>query len=115
VSSLETLRKAKRKVQPCEISTGTVYVISLSSRGRASYMELVTKNGGKSPPMHEIAALGLSEEDGKLAYDLSSEEGRAALASDADAIDGDDWQKIALKVLQVSGMTKDAVEEAEKN
>jgi hypothetical protein len=115
VSSLEVLRKAKRKVHACEISTGTVHVMSLSSPGRVAYMEMVTKNGGKSPPMHEIAALGLVDEDGKLCYDLSAEADRAALAQDAKDIEGDDWQKIAMKILEVSGLTKEAREEAEKN
>jgi hypothetical protein len=113
MSTLEVLRKAKRKVHPCEISTGTVYVKSMGSVERAAYSARVTK--GDMPPMHEIAALGLCDEDGTICYDLSKEESRRQLDADKLDIDGDDWQKIALKIFEVSGLTKEAREESEKN
>jgi hypothetical protein len=78
-------------------------------------MAVMARFGAQNLPMHEIAALGLCDEDGKLCYDLTQEQDRTALSEDAKTIDGEDWQKIATKVFEVSGMGKEAKEEAEKN
>lgn len=111
MSTRDIIRKAKPKVHPCEISSGTLFVRALSSGGRAAYLAMVTKCQPGSPPTHDIAALGLCEEDGELCYDPADEKGMAELRE----MDGDDAQKVALKIFEVSGLTKEAAEKAEKN
>lgn len=110
MSARDVLRKSKPKVYPCEISGGTVHVRALSGAGRAAYLALVKKHDPVTPPTHEIAALGLCEEDGTPAYELENEKQMQELGE----TDGDDLQKIAQKIFEVSGLTKDTAEEAEK-
>jgi hypothetical protein len=111
MSTRDAVRKAKPKVHACEISGGTVHVRALSSGGRSAYLALVTKHKPDSPPTHEIVALGLCENDGAPSYDPASEKDMAELRE----LDGVDAEKVALKIFEVSGLTKDAAEAAEKN
>lgn len=115
MSTRDVLRKAKPKFYPCEISGGTVHVRALSGAGRAAYIELVRKYDPATPPTHEIAALGLCESDGTLTYDSDDEKERAKLLAELSQVDGEDLQKISLKIFEVSGLTKDAAEDASKN
>lgn len=65
--------------------------------------------------MFEIAALALCEADGAPCYPLDKEvaEWQKEIADLAD-LDGADLEKIALKLFEVSGLTKDSTEQAEK-
>lgn len=111
MSTRDVIRKAKPKVHPCEISTGTTHVHALSSGGRAAYLALVAKHKPGSTPTHEIAALGLCEDDGTQSYDPTNEKDMAELFE----MDGVDAETVALKIFEVSGLTKTAAENAEKN
>ena len=111
MSTRDVIRKAKPKVHACEISTGTVHVRALSSGGRAAYLALVEKNKPGSPPTHDIVALGLCEENGAVAYDVANEKDMDELRE----LDGVDAEKIAIRIFEVSGLTKSAAEAAEKN
>lgn len=111
MSTRDVIRKAKPKIHECEISGGIVYVRALSSGGRSAYLAIVEKHKPASAPTHDIVALGLCEEDGTSSYDPSDEKGMAELRE----LDGVDAEKIALKIFEVSGLTKAAAESAEKN
>jgi hypothetical protein len=111
MSTRDAVRKARPKVHPCEISSGTVHVRALSSGGRSAYLALVAKYQPGSPPTHDIAALGLCEDDGSQSYDPTSEKDMAELRE----MDGVDAESVALRIFEVSGLTKAAAEGAEKN
>lgn len=110
MSTRDLLRSAKPKVHSIEISIGTVHVLSLTGGGRAAYLDLVAKHEPKPAPTHEIAILGLCHENGQLEFDLSKEQDVADVA----LMDGEDLQKIVLKLFEVSGLSKQSAESAEK-
>lgn len=110
MSTREILRRAKPKVHPCDICSGTVHVRALSGAGRAAYLALAAKHEPGLPPSHEIVALALCEEDGILSYDYANPRDITELSE----VDGDDLQKIVAKIFEVSGLTKEALETAEK-
>lgn len=111
MSTRDVIRKAKPKVHSCEISSGTVHVRALSSGGRSAYLALSAKHQPGIPPTHDVVALGLCEEDGSPAYDPADERGMSELRE----MDGRDAEAVALKIFEVSGLTKTAAENAEKN
>lgn len=110
MSTRDVLRKAKPKIHPCEISSGTVYVRAFSGAGRSAYLALVRKHENAEVPSASIASLGLCEEDGALAYEIDKEKDMEELSG----TDGDDLKKICLKIFEVSGLSATATEEAEK-
>lgn len=110
MSTRDLLRAAKPKVHPVAISIGTVHIRSLTGGGRAAYMDLVAKYDPKPVPTHEIAILGLCHESGQHEFDLEKDEDVAEVAG----MDGDDLQKIVLKLFEVSGLSKESAESAEK-
>lgn len=110
MSTRDVLRKAKPRVHQIEISAGSVYIRALSGIGRAAYVDLVSKHRPGSPPLHEIAALALCEEDGAIAYDSKNEKDLAELAD----VDGADLQKIVLALFDFSGLSTSADGDAEK-
>jgi hypothetical protein len=111
MSTRDVLRKSKPKVAAVEISSGQVFVRALSGAGRSAYMDLVKSADPNAPAVHRIAALGLCEEDGALVYRVDDE----AAIKELGESDGDDLQKIALKLFEISGLASKSVEEAEKN
>lgn len=110
MSTRDLLKAAKPKVHPVEISIGTVHVRALTGGGRAAYLDLVAKYEPKPVPTHEIAILGLCHENGQHEFELSKPDD----VSDVAGMDGDDLQKIVLKLFEVSGLSKESAEAAEK-
>lgn len=110
MSTRDVLRKAKPKVHSVDISSGTVYVRALSGGGRDAYLDLVKESEPKGPPSHRVAALGLCEEDGTLSYDTADKKQMDELHQ----VDGEDLQKISMKLFEVSGLTEKSVDDAEK-
>jgi len=113
MSVREILKRSRAKVHPCEISTGTVHVKSMSGEARQQYADLVHKKP-TGIPLHLVAALGLCEEDGTMLYDCSTEKGAAIAEIELKEIDGADLQAIVLKLYEVSGLAGRSVKEAEK-
>lgn len=113
MSVRDTIRKAKPTVAPYELTDGSkVWVRAFSGGGRAKYMGYVEKakaNGGVKSEV--IAAMGLCEEDGSLAFDYDNADDLSVIAK----LDGQDLDGIGLKLFELSGLTKGAVEEASKN
>lgn len=60
--------------------------------------------------MAKVVALGLCEEDGALTYNVDNEKDIAEIGE----VDGAVLQAIVLKLYEVSGLTKTAIEDAEK-
>jgi len=111
MSTRDLLRASKPKVHPVEISIGKVHIRALTGSGRAAYLDLVAKYEPKAAPTHEIAILCLCHETGQLEFDLEKPEDIADVAN----MDGEDLQKIVLKLFEVSGLSKASAEAAEKN
>lgn len=110
MSTRDLLRKSKPKVHDVDISIGKIFIRALTGGGRAAYLDLVAKYEPKPVPTHEIAILGLCHENGQLEFDLKKEEDVADVAG----MDGEDLQKIVLKLFEVSGLSKESAEAAEK-
>jgi hypothetical protein len=110
MSTRDKLRQAKPKVTTVDTDHGSIHVRALSGAGRAAYFALVNEAGDGMAPMHKLAGLGLCEPDGTLAYDLDKPDDVAELA----AVDGDVLQRICMALLDVSGLSQRAREEAEK-
>lgn len=114
MSVRETIRKARPTISEYQLQDGNkVWVRALSGTGRAAYSEYVSQardNGGIRPEV--IAAMGICEEDGTLAYDWRNP---ADLQELLEHLDGQDLDGIGLRLFEISGLTKRAVEEAEKN
>ena len=113
MSIRDTLKKSRAKVFPVEISTGTVFIKSLTGAGRQAYTDLLRKGDG-SLPMYTLAAIALCEEDGSAVFDMSTDKGVALANLELQEVDGDDLQRICMKLLECSGLTKDSASEAEK-
>lgn len=107
MSTRDVLKRSRPKVVPVEVSTGTVFVKGLSGAGRQKYSDMA-KDG--AVPLHKICALGLVDENGVAAYDLSSNEQMTELSDS----DGADLQKIATALFEASGLGANSVSEAEK-
>jgi hypothetical protein len=111
MSTRETLRRLRPKVTTVETAEGPVFVRAMSGVGRMEYFRLVREAGdGGMAPMHEIAALGLCDQDGTLVFDVENPADLAELA----AFDGDVLQRICMALLDTSGMSARAQEDAEK-
>jgi hypothetical protein len=87
-----------------------IYIRALSGAGRMKYLELSKKFDGVVPGTH-IAALGLCDEGGSVCFNIDKPTDIEELGLD---VDGEVLQIIATEVFRVSGLAKDAVEEAEK-
>jgi len=96
----------KRNDDPDEV----VHIRALSGAGRIKYLELSKKFDGVVPATH-IAALGLCDEGGSLCFNVDKSADIEELSVD---VDGEVLQIIANEVFRVSGLAKDAIEEAEK-
>jgi hypothetical protein len=111
VSSRDALRAFKPKVHAFDHAGQTLHVRSLSGSGRSKYLELCRAAGDGSPSMAKVVALGLCEEDGSLTYNVDNEKDIAEI----EQVDGEVLQAVVFKLYEVSGLTKKALEEAEKN
>jgi hypothetical protein len=107
MSSRDSLRSFRPKVEKFEHGGQTFYVRGLSGAGRARFLEM-SRDG--SPPMAKVVALGLCEEDGTLTYNVDNEKDIAEI----NEVDGAVLQLIVLKLYEVSGLTAKAIEDAEK-
>lgn len=112
MSVRETLRsKAKPKVGYVEVDGARIHIRAMSGSTRAKYMELVqAKKDAGGVPIEVIAAFGICEEDGTLAYDHTKPDDLAELSE----LDADLLQQASLKLFELSGLTDKAVEDAEK-
>lgn len=113
MSVRDTIRKARPTVAEYTLTDGSkVWVRAMSGAGRAKYMAYVEKakaNGGIRSEV--IAAMGLSEQDGTLVFDIEVEADLAEVRN----LDGQDLDGIGLKLFEISGLAKGAVEDAAKN
>jgi hypothetical protein len=109
MSSRDALRAFKPKVHKHEYEGQTFHVRSLSGAGRAKYLELCNEKDG--PRMSKVVALGLCDESGNLEFNVEQEKDVAEIES----VDGAVLQSIVFKLYEVSGLTKKALDEAEKN
>ena len=114
MSTRDKIKSNRLAVVELSLSTGTVvHVRAFSGPGRRAYSAYVDgakDNGGVSS--EAVAAMALCEEDGSLSYDWQNAEDLAELAAHIDATYLD---AISIKIFEISGLSKKAVEEAEKN
>jgi hypothetical protein len=114
MSVRDLIRKhASPRIGTVDLDGQTIHVRAFSGAGRAHYTDMVRKaeEAKTSVEPHEIAALGICEEDGTLAYDLSKPEDVAELKSR----DGKFLADVSMKLFELSGLTAKAEEEAAKN
>lgn len=111
MSSRDSLRSFRPKVEKFEHGGQTFYVRALSGAGRARYLELCRAGGDAGPSMAKVVALGLCEEDGALTYNIDREQDIAEIGE----VDGAVLQAIVIKLYEVSGLTSKAIEDATKN
>jgi hypothetical protein len=111
MSSRDSLRSFRPKVEKFEHGGHTFHVRSLSGAGRARYLELCRVGGDAGPAMAKVVALGLCEEDGALTYNVDNDKD----ISEIGEVDGAVLQAIVIKLYQVSGLTSKAIEDATKN
>lgn len=111
MSSRDSLRSFRPKVEKFDHDGKTFYVRALSGAGRARYVELCRGGGDAGPPMGKVVALGLCEEDGALTYNVDNDKDIAEIGE----VDGAVLQAIVIKIYQVSGLTSKAIEDATKN
>jgi len=111
MSSRDALRSFRPKVHQHEYEGKSFHIRALSGAGRAKYLELVAAAGDSSPSMAKVVALGLCEEDGVLTYNVDNEKDVAEI----NEVDGAVLQSIVFKLYEISGLTKKAIESAEKN
>jgi hypothetical protein len=113
MSVRELVKKSRAKVHPVEISVGTVYVKSLTGEGRQRYHAIAKENDGVAP-LHTIAAIALCEQNGDPCFPMATDKDIAVADAELKDMDGLDLQTICLKLFEISGLAKDAKEEAEK-
>lgn len=109
MSSRDSLRAFKPKVHVFDHEGQTFHVRALSGAGRTKYLDLCHTGDG-TPSMAKVVALGLCESDGSLTYNVDNDKDIAEI----NEIDGAVLQAIVFKLYEVSGLTKKALEEAEK-
>jgi len=103
---------AKPKVDSLKLGEDVIHVRAMSGVERSIYTGLVQEwkeKGGT--PVEIVAALGICEEDGSLAYDYS----KPADVAELKQMDAAFLTSVALKLFSISGLTEKAIEEAEKN
>lgn len=110
MSSRDSLRSFRPKVEKFEHSGQTFHVRALSGTGRARYLDLCRVGGDAGPSMAKVVALGLCEEDGSLTYNVDQEKDIVEIGE----VDGSVLQAIVIKLYAVSGLTAKAIEDAEK-
>jgi len=113
MSAREKARKAAApKIDFVEWGGEKHFVRAMSGKLRSVYSELVQEKKDKGGvPVEVIAALGICEEDGTLAYDYE----KPADIAELEAHDAGFLTAVALKLFELSGLTEKKVEEAEKN
>lgn len=111
MSSRDSLRSFRPKVEKFEHSGQTFYVRALSGAGRARYLDLCRAGGDAGPSMAKVVALGLCEEDGALTYNVDNDKDITEIGE----VDGAVLQAIVIKLYHVSGLTATVVEDATKN
>lgn len=102
----------KPKVVPVEIDGETVYVKSMTGAQRKQFMLVANEEREKGGNIGdaEVAAFGLCEQDGAPSF--ASYEEAVAFLSD---LDGGVLSKIAVGVLQASGLSGEPEEEEKKS
>lgn len=113
MSIREILKKSRPKVHAVDISCGTVYVRAMSGETRQCFVDMNKAVEGIAA-IHNVAALGVCEEDGTLLYDCTTEKGRVLANLELKEMDGHDLGKIVSKLYEVSGLSKGSDSEAEK-
>lgn len=113
MSARERARKAAApKIDAVEWGGERHYVRGMSGKLRGVYSALVQEKKDKGGvPVEVIAAFGICEEDGTLAYDYA----KPADIAELEDRDAGFLTAVALKLFELSGLTEKAVEEAEKN
>lgn len=112
MSVRETLRsKAKPKVGHVDFDGERIHIRAMSGSARSKYMELVqAKKDAGGVPVEVIAAFGICEPDGTLAYDYAKTEDLTELGQ----LDAGLLQAAALKLFDLSGLTDKSAEDIEK-
>lgn len=109
MSTRGALRVAGRpRVEELKVGDLVMHVRALSSAGRSAYVQAVS--GDRPAAMHEIAILGICEEDGTLSYDATKPDDVAELAG----LDGGLLKTAVLKILDISGLGETALADSEK-
>jgi hypothetical protein len=115
MSVRESLRKNRKPKIDSSLSEGKdkVCIRALSGAGRAQYMEMVraAEEAKTDLKSHQVAALGLCEEDGTLIYDVNKDEDLAELKD----LDGGFLASVSLKLFEISGLSAKAAEDTGKN
>lgn len=114
MSVRDTIRKAKPTVSEYALTDGSkVWVRAFNGTGRANYIAYIEKAKGNGGIHSEaVAAMALCDEDGTLAYDFQKQ---ADLDELRDKLDAQDIDGIGLRLFEISGLAKNALEDAEKN
>lgn len=114
MSVRDTIRAAKPFVSEYTLKDGgKVWVRAFNGKGRANYIAYIEKakaNGGVKT--EAVAAMGVCDENGTLVYDYQNQ---AHLDELSEYLDGRDLDGISIQLFQISGLSKDAVEDASKN
>lgn len=111
---LEQLLAARRpQVHAVEIGGETFHLRSMAPSQRTIYAALVLQAAADKCylPAHTIVSLGICNADGTRPTD----EELPAITEALGVLDGVEVQAAAQKVLELSGLTKKAMEQAEKN
>lgn len=114
MSVRDTVRRSKPTIVTFPLPNGeSIWVRAFSGPGRAAYSAYVSDLGkeGRGAAPEIVAAMAICEEDGSLAYDWQKPEDLAEIAGHFDAHMLDE---IGLKLFELSGLTKKAVDDAEK-
>jgi hypothetical protein len=113
-SILEQLKGLTRPpVHAVEISGKKFFVRAMGPIARTVYVSLVMEAAASNSnvPPHLIVAAGICDSDGKL----PDEEEKPAIIEELRTLDGGELTRASRKVLELSGLTKEALEKAEKN
>lgn len=109
MSTRDVIRRSRPKVHEVQTDEGPVYVRALSGTGRQKYLDIAEEAGDKFPA-GRVAALALCEADGTPSYDPDKEDDvRECSEMGTPTLDA-----ICLKLVEVSGLTKKAGDDAEK-
>lgn len=99
----DTLRRLRPRIHPLETPEGLLYVRSLNGAARAEL-----GNGQATPA--KIAAYSLCSPDGALLFNPRDDES----VSECDELDGKALDLIVARVFELAGLTKEAIDNAEK-
>lgn len=112
MSVRETLKKHKPRLVEVEWNGDKLWVKGMSGADRQDYRNRVTKAEANGGFKNEYAfALAVRDENGVRQYDPDNADDIAEISE----LDGDLIDRVVLAYLGASGLTKKAVEDAEKN